>query len=148
AHPGTWADSSLGCPEKGVQYAKVITPGFEVKILTDEATYVVHVAGKNAVMCERLTGRDRDPRSSRGEQTFEVLDQAKADLSKRAGIAPETMRIAGITRTHWASADFDCSTTGSDDPNGGLPGYIIRLSSGDDVHVYRADHFRIIYCGQ
>jgi hypothetical protein len=46
-----WADASLGCPEPGMMYAQVITPGHKVSLKVDGKTHVVHVAGTRAVMC-------------------------------------------------------------------------------------------------
>jgi hypothetical protein len=46
-----WADASLGCPEPGMMYAQVITPGYKVSLKVDGKTHSVHVAGTRAVMC-------------------------------------------------------------------------------------------------
>ena len=35
----TWRDSSLGCPEKGVSYLQVLTPGFRVVLSHGSAAY-------------------------------------------------------------------------------------------------------------
>ena len=41
-----WPDTSLGCPEPGYVYAKVIVPGYRVTFAHDGANYEVHTAAK------------------------------------------------------------------------------------------------------
>jgi hypothetical protein len=47
-----WADASLGCPEKGMMYAQMLTPGYKISLTVDGKTHDVHVAGTRAVMCK------------------------------------------------------------------------------------------------
>ncbi|MBC7224391.1 MAG: hypothetical protein H5T59_09000 [Anaerolineae bacterium] len=49
--PMEWPDTSLGCPEPGMMYAQVITPGFRVRLRAGEKTYVFHTDGLRAVTC-------------------------------------------------------------------------------------------------
>ncbi len=37
-----WSDSSLGCPAEGMDYAQVITPGYEITLQVDEVEYRYH----------------------------------------------------------------------------------------------------------
>jgi hypothetical protein len=46
-----WPNSSLGCPEKGMMYAQMVTPGWTVVLKAQGRSYEVHVAGKRAVTC-------------------------------------------------------------------------------------------------
>lgn len=46
-----WPDTSLGCPEPGMMYAQVITPGYRVRLQAGEAIYTLHTDGKRAVSC-------------------------------------------------------------------------------------------------
>ncbi len=46
-----WPDASLGCPEKGMMYAQMITPGHKVLLKTGGKTYPVHVGAGRAVVC-------------------------------------------------------------------------------------------------
>ncbi|MEJ7654328.1 MAG: hypothetical protein WKH64_13890, partial [Chloroflexia bacterium] len=50
--PRDWNDSSLGCPQPGMSYLQVITPGYLVIVGAGGRTYEVHTdAGKRAVVC-------------------------------------------------------------------------------------------------
>ncbi len=48
-----WNDSSLGCPEEGMMYMQVITPGYKVVLEADGKQYEAHTdrAGR-AVTCQ------------------------------------------------------------------------------------------------
>jgi hypothetical protein len=49
----TWPDTSLGCPEPGMMYAQVLTPGYRFKLESGGKPYDYHT-GKGVVkLCER-----------------------------------------------------------------------------------------------
>lgn len=50
-----WPDSSLGCPQPGMMYAQVITPGYRMVLEAGGEEYVFHAssgADANLVLCE------------------------------------------------------------------------------------------------
>jgi len=47
-----WSDTSLGCPQPGMMYAQVITPGFRVILAAKDRTYEYHTdVERFAVLC-------------------------------------------------------------------------------------------------
>ncbi len=47
-----WPDASLGCPEPGMMYAQVITPGYAVRLEAGGQSYEIHTSkGGRAVLC-------------------------------------------------------------------------------------------------
>jgi len=47
-----WPDTSLGCPEPGMMYAQVITPGYKILLSYAGETYEYHSdKGDHAVYC-------------------------------------------------------------------------------------------------
>ena len=51
--PMEWSDSSLGCPQPGMMYMQVITPGYRITLEHDGQQYVVHTdQGQRAVHCK------------------------------------------------------------------------------------------------
>ncbi len=48
-----WSDASLGCPEEGMMYAQVITPGYKLVFDFDGTSYAVHTNsdGSHVVVC-------------------------------------------------------------------------------------------------
>jgi hypothetical protein len=52
----TWPDGSLGCPEPGMMYTQVVTPGYQVVLEFEGTTYDYRVAGEGQVirLCQDL----------------------------------------------------------------------------------------------
>ena len=50
-----WPDASLGCPEPGMMYAQVVSPGYRFLLQAGGTEYEVHTdqTGQGVVMCER-----------------------------------------------------------------------------------------------
>ncbi len=42
ADPTNWSDASLGCPQPGVTYQQVITPGYRITLVVGSDLYVYH----------------------------------------------------------------------------------------------------------
>jgi len=47
-----WPDTSLGCPQPGMVYAQVITPGFRVVMRVGSKVYEYHSGGGHWVLCD------------------------------------------------------------------------------------------------
>jgi hypothetical protein len=49
-----WPDASLGCPEEGVMYAQVVTPGCLILLEVEGQEYELHTdeTGQSVVLCE------------------------------------------------------------------------------------------------
>jgi len=48
-----WPDASLGCPQPGMAYAQVQTPGFKIMLQARGQTYTYHTdEGRTAVLCQ------------------------------------------------------------------------------------------------
>ncbi|NIN63259.1 MAG: hypothetical protein GTO63_00790, partial [Anaerolineae bacterium] len=53
-----WPDTSLGCPEPGMMYAQVITPGFLVVLESRDQTYEYHSnEGELVILCQAEEGQ-------------------------------------------------------------------------------------------
>jgi hypothetical protein len=53
AQPVTWPDSSLGCPQPGMAYAQVLTPGYLILLEHGGNTFEYHAStGNFVVTCE------------------------------------------------------------------------------------------------
>ena len=49
----TWPDSSLGCPQEGMAYTQVLTPGYLILLETGGKTYEYHASRDSFVIfCE------------------------------------------------------------------------------------------------
>jgi hypothetical protein len=51
--PVDWPDTSLGCPQPGMMYAQVITPGFRVVLEAEGRTYEYHTdIDDRVILCQ------------------------------------------------------------------------------------------------
>lgn len=48
-----WNDAGLGCPQPGMMYAQVITPGFLIRLSAQGKVYTYHTSLTRAVLCEK-----------------------------------------------------------------------------------------------
>jgi hypothetical protein len=52
--PVEWSDASLGCPQEGMMYAQVITPGYLIVLSVQGQTYEYHADQRaNVVLCNK-----------------------------------------------------------------------------------------------
>ena len=52
-----WSDTSLGCPQPGMMYAQVITPGFLIVLEAMGQTYAYHTdENSSVVLCQKVAG--------------------------------------------------------------------------------------------
>jgi hypothetical protein len=47
-----WPDASVGCPQPGMMYAQVITPGYRIVLEAGGKTYEYHSGGTGVVLCQ------------------------------------------------------------------------------------------------
>jgi len=48
-----WPDASLGCPQPGMVYAQVITPGYRIVLEAGGQAYEYHSSRSRVVYCSR-----------------------------------------------------------------------------------------------
>ena len=49
----TWPDGSLGCPQEGMQYAQVLTPGYLIRLSYGDQEFEYHAGrGTTVIYCE------------------------------------------------------------------------------------------------
>lgn len=48
-----WPDTSLGCPQEGMFYAQVITPGYKITLEGRGKSYIYHSDFKRVFLCEK-----------------------------------------------------------------------------------------------
>jgi len=48
-----WKDASLGCPQRGVNYVQVVTPGYRIMLEANGQTYDYRTDGRRIFLCER-----------------------------------------------------------------------------------------------
>lgn len=48
-----WSDASLGCPQPGMMYAQVVTPGYQIILSAKGETYDYRATSNRVVLCEQ-----------------------------------------------------------------------------------------------
>lgn len=48
-----WPDASLGCPQPGMMYAQVITPGYRLILEVAGRTYTYHASESRVIACDK-----------------------------------------------------------------------------------------------
>lgn len=112
-----WPDTSLGCPQPGMMYAEVITPGWrfvfrdskgmEILVHTDEAL-------QQRVLCE--------PQPQRATSTT-AADQVRDALAAELGVSPETLTLLAANEVEWPDASLGCPQPGMMYAQVVTPGY-------------------------
>lgn len=51
--PTTWPDASLGCPEEGMMYAQVETPGYLIELMHEGRAFEYHSDMRKPFLCEK-----------------------------------------------------------------------------------------------
>ncbi len=136
-----WPDSSLGCPQRGVQYTPVVTSGHRVVLDAGGRTYEVHVAGARAVLCRGSTAGPRVATAVR------LLDLARRDLAARLTIDPEAVKATFPVPRRWPDASLGCPRPGVSYAQVVTPGFVIELEAGGKSYVYHSDLERVVPCG-
>ena len=53
AEPLMWPDTSLGCPQPGMMYAQVVTPGYRILLEHEGREYDYHAGRGRVLLCEK-----------------------------------------------------------------------------------------------
>jgi hypothetical protein len=141
-----WPDSSLGCPEKGMSYQPVLTPGYVVSLQVNDRTYTVHIAGAAAVICNRAGMSGKQAFNARLEQALKPLNAAREDLAGRLNEQPSQIEITAIKRTRWPDASLGCPQPGEQYAQIETPGFVIKLEHGGNVYRYHTNMKTVILC--
>lgn len=144
-------DASLGCPQPGMAYPQVITPGFQVLVEADGRRFDVRVAGKRGRICHRRQSGDSDRNSGIGDsdpdspRVPELISRTRADLAARLGLDPADVQVGSVTA--WRAG---MPLPGCDEPPcppGRSPcGYLLRLSADERSYVYFASSDALMPC--
>jgi hypothetical protein len=140
-----WPDSSVGCPQPGMQYLTVITPGHKVVLKVDERTYAVHEAKGQAFVCkQRELPEGMASAGSRSQDR--LLLTARMDLAKRLGVAPGDIQPAGIVPTTFDDASLGCPKAGTQYAQVRTDGWVLTLRHAGRDFTYHADGHHLIPC--
>lgn len=145
--PVEWRDSSIGCPDPGMDYPQVITPGHFALVRDAKGmTHRVHMAGGHGIVCDqapiRLSKDSPPPAFSRSH--LEAL--ARADLALRLDVPAQEIAVVAARPVEWSDGSLGC---GADDemPAGeGSKGFVLTLAHAGRQYTYHTDLRQAIPC--
>jgi hypothetical protein len=143
-----WPDSSLGCPQPGMFYAQVLSPGYRVILEVNGERYMYHTDNRQRVV---YCGSEGAGRLLGGEST-ETVSLAKDDLARRLGISADSIDIVAVTRQEFPADAFYCRMTkervARDDSPAVIPGESVLMSAAGRKYEYHTSNQTIIFCRQ
>lgn len=128
-------DASLDCPEPGMSYAQVLTPGWQVIVEADGRRFDVRVSGEAGRVCHRPRDRSAPgaPREApRGPATSE---RARDDLAGRLGLVAAEIAVLDARPLGPGEGLPGCSP----DCDGQDCGTAVTLAADGRVYRYRVD---------
>lgn len=141
-----WNDSSLGCPEKGMRYLAVLTPGYRVVLDSAGRSHVMHVAERRVVSC--ASGADAAAAEKREAAALvaRLLAEARRDLAQRLGVPDEEVKLVALRRALWPDAGLGCPRPGEPYAKVQTEGWDIELQVAEARYRYHSDRQRAVYC--
>lgn len=130
-------DGSLGCPQPGMAYAQVITPGYQVIVEAAGRRFDVRVAGTGGRICYRRKA-PREASASGPETSPATGDAARQDLARRLGLPAGDIAITGVRRLNPGDSLPGCGVVCAADAAGGDCGTSVRLRVADRDYEYVA----------
>ena len=130
-------DGSLDCPEPGMAYAQVITPGFKVRVDANGRRFDVRVAGTVGRICHRRKPSPDRPAQD-GTQPQTPGEAARQDLALRLGTSPDAISITSQRRLKPGETLPGCGEVCSRDAPSSACGTGVRLRSGERTFDYVA----------
>lgn len=127
-------DASLGCPQPGMAYAQVITPGHRVLVEANGRRFDVRVAGSRGRICYL---RKRDPERPPASQApaRESGEAARQDLALRLGASPDAITVTGLRRLKPGETLTGCGEVCTSGTTVAACGVGVRLRYGErDFH--------------
>jgi len=138
-----WRDSALGCPEKGVVYAPVLTSGYIVRLRVGQERHAVHVGSGRAVICAAKTTSGAPPSNRESAATMTGLkraDQARAALATTLNVPVTTIVVDFFRAMSWPDSRLGCDKEPAPTAAPGkISGFLIQLSHRGKTFVFHSD---------
>ncbi|MDB6160654.1 MAG: hypothetical protein JWO04_4360 [Gammaproteobacteria bacterium] len=143
AEPVTWPDSSLGCPQAGIQYLQVLTPGYRIELHGTQGNYFVHIAGNRSIVCTGKGGLTRPVVPLRG---IDLMTQRAREMLASVVHAPaEQINVVGFEPQVWPDTGLGCLSP-TQSVSGRVSGFKIKLEHGGRQYTFNTDLHRVIAC--
>jgi hypothetical protein len=141
-----WPDASLGCPEKGMVYAQVVTPGYKLSLAHAGVSYAVHVGAGRAVVCDQPQ-RSRRESVEAARAAAQAGNRARGELARALGVETSAIKILRVRPASAPLADGEpeCSVEpAAEGPES--PSFRVDLEVQGRRHVYAVSGDRARAC--
>jgi len=147
--PVEWSDASLGCPQPGMMYAQVITPGYLVVLEAEGEQYTYHTdMDRFVVLCEEggETSGGTGVESLPGESVtpdplspyYSLVIKAVEDLAGRLSVDVEEIGVLEVQEVVWPDSSLGCPLPGIAYKQVPEDGLLIRLEVEGQVYEYHS----------
>ena len=141
-----WPDTSLGCPQPGMAYAQVITPGYRIVLTAGGKTYEYHADSQRRVVYCESKGAQPLP----GGESIESVRLAREDLARRLGVSVDSITVGAIIGQEFSTDAFNCRTSkeriAKEESPQVVSGQSILLSTSGRRYEYHASGQTVIFC--
>jgi hypothetical protein len=153
-----WPSTALGCPQPGMMYAQVITPGYKVILVAGGQHYSYHTdQGTKAVLCEKETRPAGAPAPTvdlANPQAQRAAEAARADLAQRLNVDPANITVVQVYADDFPAQNLGCpagTPLPGVEPGPVQPAFVtgleIVLAVGEQQYLYRAHGGMVVFCG-
>lgn len=88
-----------------------------------------------------------EPTPTAAPEVQRLLDEARRDAARRAGVAPADVTVVKIEPVEWRDSSLGCPEPGRAYLQVITPGYRFVLKAGGNSYEYHADRgTRVIFC--
>lgn len=155
--PVQWPDASLGCPQPGMMYAQVTTPGYLIALEAVGTRYNYHTdRDRIVILCAKE--RELAPVASAPAQAIEevgvptsptiptpssallqkLVAEAKGDLAKRLDMPTDQIDLVELSPVVWPDGALGCPKPGVAYTQVQQEGLLIRLHAGKRIYPYHS----------
>ena len=131
-----WPDSSLGCPEPGVDYLHKMIPGYLVSFTVDGKIYSVNIGDNTAIICDRINNFMLE-RKKRADSVMKAYRSARLDLAEKLKVDPELIKVTKIKAETWPDSSLGCSGPVQEHQENPVEGFRINMTCRDKEYEYR-----------
>lgn len=137
-------DSSLGCPEPGMAYQQVVTPGHSAIVEAEGRRFDIRVAGGHGRICRNNKNRKPKTNSGRESAVTAMIENARRNLAVLLNVETPKIRMIDIRPYDGKNPPVGCIPQCADsDPD---CGYIIGLFYDGRRYNYHAAYGNATAC--
>jgi hypothetical protein len=139
-----FSDSSLDCPQPGMSYLQVITPGHRVLLEAEGRRFDVRTSGGQGRICRRRKPGEIEPEvRSDSTAVSQLAESARRQLAAQLDADTAGITVIGIRNRQPGETLTGCNQPCSGDED---CGYVVQLAFQQRRYTYLADGDSLLPC--